>query len=196
MTYIKNRFNEEHRLESARLYVMAFKNKFKEIIGDEDALLELFVTGMNPTYALCAYTESGQLVGIAGYHVKKHGLVDLDLMDFVNTFGLIKGLFKGIITDFIFSRKPMDAKELLMDGIAVHEDFRGQGIGSQLFDALMDYAQSNDYHSIRLEVIDENPRAKKLYKNIGFKSVKYEKVPKIISQCIGVSGVTTMIKKL
>ena len=83
-----------------------------------------------------------------------------------------------------------------MDGIAVKDGNRGRGIGKQLFTELEKFASDSKMSSIKLEVIDENPKAKKLYESIGFTPTKYSKTPKFICKLIGVSGVTTMVKQL
>ena len=62
-----------------------------------------------------------------------------------------------------------------MDGIAVKEGNRGRGIGKQLFIELEKFANQSKMTSIKLDVIDENPKAKKLYESIGFVPTNYTK---------------------
>lgn len=195
MINVRRGFEEKDRSKAAKLYVVAFKRKFENLLGDEETLQRMFEKAMNSDFSLSAYDENGNLLGICGFHAGKHGLVEIKVKDFVENFGLIKGLWKAFLTDMIFTRKVKSKKELLMDGIAVDKDYRGQGIGSQLFQGLMEYANHEDYNSLRLDVIDENPKAKALYKKLGFKEIYYEKVPKYISKLIGVSGVTAMVKE-
>jgi ribosomal protein S18 acetylase RimI-like enzyme len=45
---------------------------------------------------------------------------------------------------------------------------------------------------VRLDVINTNPKAKKLYENIGYKSIKMVSFP-YLEKLLGFSGVTTMI---
>jgi ribosomal protein S18 acetylase RimI-like enzyme len=45
---------------------------------------------------------------------------------------------------------------------------------------------------VRLDVINTNPKAKKLYENIGYKSIKTVNFP-YLEKLLGFSGVTTMI---
>lgn len=56
--------------------------------------------------------------------------------------------------------------------IAVSRDARGQGIGSKLFDYIINYCKNTDIKTLSLEVIETNPRAKKLYESIGFQTDK------------------------
>ena len=55
-----------------------------------------------------------------------------------------------------------------MDGICVDANARGKGVGSALLDALKDKARALACHSIRLDVIDQNQRARLLYERHGF----------------------------
>ena len=57
---------------------------------------------------------------------------------------------------------------LLMDGIAVRDDQRGAGIGTRLLEALESHARDLGKTSIRLDVIDTNPGARRLYERFGF----------------------------
>ncbi len=186
-------FKEKDRIVVAQLYANAFKRKFEKLIGDEDEVASLLEKRLNSNYCLTCY-HNEQLVGLAGFHVDHKALVNISLSNFISQFGFFKGLMKGIIAAIIFYRKPVPKNELLMDGIAVDEKFRGQGIGSRLFDELFEWAKANDYKAVHLDVIDENPKAKALYKRLGFEEMSYEKVPRFIEKLIGVSGITHMRK--
>ena len=196
MIEIRKGFDDKHRCQAARIYMNAFKSKFVNLIGDEVSIQLLFEEAMNPQYSICAYNDTDQLVGIAGFNVGNKKLVDMKIEHFISQFGYLKGLWKAFLVEVIFTRKTNSNKEFLMDGIAVKEEFRGKGIGSQLFEALIKYAKSEKYTKVRLEVIDENPRAKLLYESIGFNKKCYQRVPKFVSKKIGVSGVTSMVKEL
>ena len=186
-------FKEKDRSQAAALYANAFKRKFAHLIGSEEDVIALLVKGLDPERCFCYYKDD-KLVGLAGFHKGKEGLVNITLSDFVSRFGLVKGLTKGFMSAIIFHRNPVSKNEILMDGIAVDEDHRGQGIGSQLFDALFEWTKSHDFEALHLDVIDENPKAKALYERLGFQKTAYEKVPRLIEKTIGVSGVTHMRK--
>lgn len=53
-------------------------------------------------------------------------------------------------------------------GIAVHRDFRGQGIGTQLLQAALDWARSRNLRRIKLTVFARNEGAIRLYERFGF----------------------------
>ena len=192
---IQQGFKKIDRDQAAYLYASAFKRKFVNLIGDEDQVARLLAKGLNPHYCL-TYYDKEKLVGLAGFHVGNNALVQLRLTDFIKQFGIWKGLLKGLLTGVLFYRSALPKGELLMDGIAVHHDYRGQGIGSQLFDALFSWASENGYKGIHLDVIDENPKAQNLYYRLGFRKTAYSKIPKPFAGLLGVTGVTHMKKTL
>jgi len=186
----------EHKEEATRLYANAFASKFVKILGSQQEIIDLFINGINEDRGISALSENNELLGISGFNLNGQSLVNLKFKDFVKQYGLIRGSIKLLIITFIFDRDSDGEKQLLMDGIVVKEGNRGMGIGKQLFQKLEQYAKENELSSIKLDVIDENPKAKKLYEKIGFVSKKYQKVPKMIQNLIGVSWVTTMVKKI
>lgn len=65
--------------------------------------------------------------------------------------------------------------EAHITNIAVSEEFRGQGIGRKLTEALMQYAANLGVVYATLEVRRSNERAKKLYQSLGFEYVGLRK---------------------
>ncbi len=192
---IKKGFAEKDRKAVAALYTSAFKRKFEKLIGDEQTVAGFLEKGLNPNYCFSCYSAD-TLVGILGFHIGKENLVSPTLSDFIKQFGLFRGVYKAVLSEFIFRKKAVSKKELLMDGVAVDKNFRGQGVGSALFDEFFVWAKAQGYEAVHLDVIDENPKAKALYERLGFVKTAHEKVPNFIKKMIGVSGVTHMRKPL
>jgi ribosomal protein S18 acetylase RimI-like enzyme len=179
---------------AADLYNDAFGPKFSVAIPDEQKRIAVLRASFIKEYAFVALTRDA-LVGVAGIHTPAGaftgGLLSgrgayRYLISQLGVFGATRAA--GIFA--LYERKPAHG-ELLMDGIAVRTDFRGQGIGSRLLDKLIDHARQNKYERVRLDVIDTNPRARKLYERYGFKAVKTEKYPNL-HWLLGFSGTTTM----
>jgi ribosomal protein S18 acetylase RimI-like enzyme len=80
--------------------------------------------------------------------------------------GLLKALRASLILA-LFERK-LAKGELLMDGISVSPQMRGSGVGSSLLRHLIEYARIGGYRTLRLDVIDTNPSARRLYERLGF----------------------------
>ncbi|MDE4542503.1 ribosomal protein S18-alanine N-acetyltransferase [Thermoanaerobacterium sp. R66] len=55
--------------------------------------------------------------------------------------------------------------------IAVHPDFRGQGVGSAIVEGLIELAKTKGITSMTLEVRESNLVAQSLYKKYGFRPV-------------------------
>ena len=51
----------------------------------------------------------------------------------------------------------------MMDGIVVDPQMRGNGIGTRLLSEITTFATSDEHATIRLDVIDTNPAARRLY---------------------------------
>ena len=58
-----------------------------------------------------------------------------------------------------------------MDGIFVGAAALGKGVGTKLLNTLIEHAESHNFAAIRLDVIDKNHGAQRLYERIGFVEV-------------------------
>ena len=62
-----------------------------------------------------------------------------------------------------------------MMNIAVHPDYRNQGVAKNLIQTLMDTLSGQGSHSLMLEVRQSNEPAKNLYASLGFETVRIRK---------------------
>ena len=62
-------------------------------------------------------------------------------------------------------------EEAQVTNVAVHPDYRGQGIGTKLFARLIEEVKTRGVTAITLEVRPSNEAAVKLYESFGLKSV-------------------------
>jgi len=176
----------------ARLYYQAFQQKLAPIFRDDDKALALLTCAMNPDYAYVAMYD-GNVVGVAGFKDSKGNLVDAKAEHFTDNFGFFGGWWR-IFALMILDRELEDGI-LLMDGLAVDASMRGQGLGTKLLDAIIAHGKDNQYNSIRLDVVDTNPRAKQLYERKGFVATKTESYP-FFERIFGFGGATTMLYPL
>lgn len=183
---------EQHRTKAARLYYSAFRQKLHPIFRNEARGLAVLEESLNGEKALVAIRD-GDLVGIAGFNDKTGSLVDIRPATMVEMFGWVGGWVR-LFALMLFTRHS-DDQILLMDGIVVDPAQRGGGIGSQLLDAMIDYAQSRGYDQVRLDVVDTNPRARQLYERKGFVAVDETKYP-VLKRIFGFSASTTMLRKV
>jgi ribosomal protein S18 acetylase RimI-like enzyme len=183
-------FPEYYRSNAASLYDEAFGSKFSVAVRSDQKRVSLLEECFMPEYAIVAITDN-KLIGIAGFHTPNGSLTGgVTYSRLVSRLGFLKGTWAAVI--FSLYERKLASGELLMDGIAVHSDFRGKGIGSKLLDEVAGYASENKYERIRLDVIDTNPEARRLYERKGFKAVKAEGFP-YLRWLLGFGSSTTMV---
>lgn len=163
----------EFVLDAVQLYDQAFAKKVSLAIESDKARKRVLRRSFMLDHAVVAILNN-KLVGIAGWHTATGSLTSgIGYWGLVSELGFLKATRAALI--FAFYERTPAKDELLMEGIAVDADARGKGIGSMLLDKVKEYAKANHFTSIRLDVIDTNPRAKKLYERKGFKVVKVER---------------------
>ena len=76
-----------------------------------------------------------------------------------------------------FCTRHYSGRSIEIDHVFIEEDFRNQGIGSELLSWIENYAKSKDYETIELNTYVENIKShefydKKNYKKLGFHFLK------------------------
>ncbi len=184
---------EKFRSSAASLYDEAFGKKISVAVRSDKSRLLLLTDCFMLENAVVAVSED-ELIGIAGFHTPAGSLTGgITYSELLSQLGFIKGNWAALILS-LYERKPMPG-ELVMDGIAVQAKARGKGVGSRLLEEIVKYAKEHEFNSVRLDVIDINPKAKKLYERKGFKAVKTEYFP-YLRWLLGFSGSTTMVLHL
>lgn len=180
---------EKYRLAAVDLYDEAFGEKLSLAVRNRENRKQLFTKGLALKYAIAAVSQKG-LLGIAGFHTAEGSLTGaISYRDLVSQLGFFKGSRAAVVFS-LYEKKPKP-EELVMDGIAVRSDARGMGVGSRLLNEIRKYAKQHEYNRVRLDVIDTNHKAKKLYERMGFEAVKTENFP-YLKSFLGFGGVTTM----
>ncbi len=192
MIEIKMGLKDEYIRTAAEIYTEAFYGKYSKFVKDKEKIIRILESDMVNEYAICAYNND-KLIGLAGVHHKGKTLVELRYRTFLKVFGFA-GLFVYPLLKIFYNRKPKK-NELLMDGLAVSPDMRGKGAGTKLLNGVFDFARKHGYTSIRLDVIDTNPRAKSLYERMGFETVKIRNYP-YLKNITGFTKVLTMVNRI
>lgn len=106
--------------------------------------------------------EEGEVVGVVfGYPNTDEPIIDHALSHILKNMG-----HDG--SEKLFTDPETFDNEWYLDTLSVRSDQRGKGLGSKLIEALPDFIDSK---VIGLNVDQGNPRAKKLYTKLGFKTV-------------------------
>ena len=93
----------------------------------------------------------------------------------IKRFGLFRSFFSGLGTLLLFS--PIPKGECLVDFVAVHPDYQGQGIGTKLLSfGETIVKEMSDISSYALHVIGKNIGAIRLYQKFGFTITKSKRL--------------------
>lgn len=157
---------ENHREQAALLFMEAFDGKIGHILGRNGRGADFIAKVMCPDHVLAALSPAGALLGIAGYKTAGGAFIGGELEDLTGFYGTFGGYWRGMVLSLL--ERDLEPDSLLMDGICVAQNARGQGIGGALLDAIVTEARSRDLTYVRLDVIDKNPRARALYTRKGF----------------------------
>ncbi|MEM8644829.1 MAG: GNAT family N-acetyltransferase [Pseudomonadota bacterium] len=159
---------EDHAAAATALYCEAFREKLAPFLGDQERSARFLAASLAPDRAFLAI-KAGQVVGIAGFKVDGKGLFEPGFARFFAEYGVSAVLRIG---GLLLLERAESPDVLLMDGIALSPSVRGQGIGSRLLDAIEAHARELGKASIRLDVVDTNSGARRLYERFGFKARK------------------------
>ena len=86
--------------------------------------------------------------------------------------GAVLGYAFCVHKQFINDNNMTDVKTLYIDDLCVDEASRGKHIGKRLYEFVLDYAKSNGYYNVTLNVWADNANAVKFYEKIGLKIQK------------------------
>jgi len=154
------------------LYCAAFREKLQPFLGPPERAARFLSAGLRQDRIFAALL-GGEVIGIAGFKLDRDGLFGLTLGHALREYG-VSTPFR--LAGLAMLERPEEPDCLLMDGIAVDARARGRGIGTRLLGAIEDHARSLGKTQIRLDVIDTNPGARRLYERFGFEAGKTEDV--------------------
>ena len=181
------------RPQAARLYWEAFGGKLGRVLGPDSLALAFFGQVIRADHCFTALDDAGQLVGIAGYKTPAGSFAGGTWDDLVSVYGLWGGRWRGGVLWSL--GREVDNDRFLIDGICVARTHRGKGIGSLLLASLYQEATERGYGSIRLDVIQDNFRARALYERQGFRPTRTEDLG-LLRFLFGFASSTTMVRPL
>lgn len=182
-------FAPSERPTAARLFWQAFGPKLRPVLAPDEKALAFLSAALCPRYALSARDAQGRLLGLAGVKTAEGGLVGGTLRDIAEIYRWPGALWRGPLLSLLEREVAPDT--LLMDGIFVSEEARGRGVGSALLGAVKQKARSEGLASVRLDVVDSNPRARALYERHGFVAGKRTDLG-VMRHVFGFTGSTEM----
>ena len=157
---------------AADLFLNALGEKFIPILGEKNKAKKLIELSINQDNCFSVENEL-KLLGFLAFQINESSFFNPSLATLISVYGLFSGILKVISLSMLGYKT--NSNEIHIEAIAVSELARDKGIGTKLFDAIFQLASEKGYKTITLEVIDINPRAKKLYERMGFEVVKQSK---------------------
>jgi len=182
---------QQDREEAAALYWEAFGEKLGFTMGPKYLALMFVRSVLRPDHGICAHDDDGKLLGIAGFKTSLGALVGGNFTDLRKTYGWTSAAIRACLLSLL--ERDVENERFLMDGLFVAPEARGLGVGTALLDAIFEEAKRRGYNQVRLDVVDTNPRAKALYRDMGFKEVKTVKIG-LLKHIFGFSASTTMVR--
>ncbi len=179
------------REEAASLYWDAFGEKLGFTMGPKYQALMFVRSVLRPDHGICAHDDNGKLLGIAGFKTAQGALVGGDFSDLRKVYGWTSAAIRIALLGLL--ERDVENERFLMDGLFVAPEARGKGVGTALLDAVIDEAKRRGYTQVRLDVVDTNPRAKALYRHVGFKELKTVKIG-LLKHIFGFGASTTMVR--
>lgn len=181
---ITNKIDENQLNQAIDIYYLAFKKKIRLLIKSKEKALATYKRSLNTEKALFALMDE-KVVGIAGLHYDNKNFMEINYKNLRKSFNPVSSYFINFIYRKYLPKLKNDV--LRIDSLAVDKNVRGQGIGSILIKKVFELAKGKGFKEVILEVIDTNPKAKKLYERMGFKEKKFVNLH-FTSRAAGFSG--------
>jgi ribosomal protein S18 acetylase RimI-like enzyme len=170
LSMLQSNANPQELEEIANIFYHAFKLKVHKIElfpKDTAQAIRLLAGCFIPGHVLLAIIED-KLVGMLAMDDDRGQSMKFSFSDLSREFGGIGGAVRYYWLNFISLIEKQPAGTLRIAAIAVAEEARGKGIGSLLLKYAEDFAQTQKYRALVLEVVDTNLRARSLYEKLGF----------------------------
>lgn len=156
-----------HLAQAASLYWQAFGPEILPFRVAPCRGESLIRHALRPQMALVALTADGDLAALAGVRDETGGLLDGAVEHFRAVWGGMRG--RAIWLASQLYRGGPATSDMVLDGVVVAPQLRGQGYGQALIAAAADLAARGGYSGLRAEVSGTNHAARQLYLSLGFR---------------------------
>jgi len=167
---ISDKINEEQLNQAMNIFYSAFKQKIRHLIKSREKAVAVYKNSINKDRVFYALIEN-DVVGIAGLHYENKNFIDIKYSNLRKHFNPLRSFFIYWIYKIVSPKVKEDAVRI--DSIAEKEQFRSAGIGTELINKVLEFAKNKAFKEVILEVVNTNPKAKKLYERMGFKEKKH-----------------------
>lgn len=185
-------FSATERGRVAALYWAAFGRKLGPAFASVERGLSVVTASLRSDRTLIA-RSGNNLVGMCGFHRDGAGAVPVTWRSLRASLPWLAAVRATLVLSPL-SRGDTD-DTLVLDGICVDGASRGRGTGTALLEAAVELARSEGLRSVRLSVVDTNPRAEALYRRRGFEQVATGSMGPL-SSVYGFDRYTTMERRV
>jgi ribosomal protein S18 acetylase RimI-like enzyme len=170
----------------------AFSQKFSRVLRTQVEGQPLLAGMLKPSGCVLALSAA-RVLGVMIVSDRSGRSSQPSLRRFMRTYGPLNGAVRLALLSLLETRPPPGA--LSVDALAVLSEARGQGVGTLLLSEAEAIGRERGHSDIVLEVISENPNARRLYERCGFTLQRTESTPYLRS-LFGFSGYHRMLKHL
>ncbi|WP_045387598.1 N-acetyltransferase [Falsirhodobacter sp. alg1] len=182
----------EFRDQAAHLYWQAFGPKLGRVMGPDDRARSFISGALQADHTLSA-VEGGRLVGLCGFKTARGAFVGANAAAMRSAYGRFGATWRRYALGLLV--QDTDNQRFLIDGLCVVPDRRGQGIGTALINAICAEAVTRRYSAIRLDVVDKNEGARRLYERNGFAAI-HRHPAGATAALFGFDSTVTMVRQL
>jgi predicted N-acetyltransferase YhbS len=174
---------------AAELYFETFRQQINPILGSESRAIAFLRQAINPQFALTAQHE-GEMVGVAGLRYGSQQFLQLQLPLFIRHFGWMLGRIR--FRQASLFERPLPTGQLCLDSLMVAVAMRGQGVGTWLINAVVEFASQKGFEAVRIQVPDTAPAFYQLCRRLGFNYTESQNWPAL--RPFGITTFTTLTK--
>jgi ribosomal protein S18 acetylase RimI-like enzyme len=189
---ITNKVNIEQLGQALEIFYYSFEQKIRPLIQPKEKAIRLYSLAINQNRVYYAL-KNKKAVGIIGLQYDNIDFISYGFNIIRKHFSFFRSLYLYLMLNFMKMKLEEDA--IRVDSIAVAHQCRGEGIGTMLIRKAIEIAKNRGYKEMTLEVVNTNPRAKKLYEFMGFKQKKHIKFY-FLTRSFGYSSAYLMSMKL
>jgi len=168
---IKKEVNDQQLSQALEIYYEAFKRKIKPLIKSKEIACNIYKKSINKNRIIYALVKD-EVVGFVGLQYCGKNFMEIKYKTLREYMNPVKSFFVFLIYKKVLLPK-IKANEMRIDSLAVKSKYRSKGIGSKLINEVFLLSRNLGLSEIILEVVNTNPKAKKLYEKIGFVEKKH-----------------------
>jgi len=188
---IRQGLNPAQLQRAAQLYFETFRQQINPILGAEARAIAFLRQAINPQSALTAQHE-GEMVGLAGLRSDGQQFLQLQLPLFTRHFGWLLGRIR--FRQACLFERPLPTGQLCIDNLTVTPAMRGQGVGTGLMNAVVEFASRKGFEAVCIQIPNTAPALYQLCRRLGFNFTETQNWPSL--KPFGITTFTTLTKNI